>query len=88
MFSLFSTNEQVAVQDVDNCQLTNTPTVTATGVVERCDPMALIVNQCAHLSAGKTIHSSAQLEAHGITMDDRVTPNGRHQGIVGEIRGE
>ena len=81
--ALYKTDRQVDVQGIDNHQLTNIPIVTAAGVVEsQHGPIVLIMNQYAHLSNGKTIHSSAQLEAHGITVDDRAISNGGYQRII------
>ena len=40
------------------------------------------MNQYAHLPNSKTIHSLIQLEAHGITVDDRALSNGGHQQII------
>ena len=45
-------------------------------------PVVLIMNQHAHSPNGKTIHLSAQLESHGITVDDKATPNGGHQHMM------
>ena len=76
---LHETDRQVDVQGIDNHQLTNTPIVTAAGVAEsQHGPVILIVNQCAHLANGKTIHSSAQLEAHGVTVDDDGLCDGKY----------
>ena len=71
MRALHKTDQQVDVEGIDNHQLINIPIVTAAGVVEsQHGPVVLIMNQCAHMPNGKTIHSSAQLEAHDITVDD------------------
>ena len=68
---------------IDNHQLINIPIVTAAGVVEsQHGPVVLIMNQNAHTLNGKTIQSSAQLETHGVTVDDCATPNGGHQCVM------
>lgn len=65
-------NRFVDVQGVDNHQLPNIPIVTAEGVVQtQRGPVILIMHQCAHLPHGKTTHSSAQLESHGVIVDDK-----------------
>ena len=67
----------------DNHQLTNINIITAAGVVEsQRGPVVLIMHQCAHMPGGKTIHSSAQLESHGMTVDDRAISNGGHQRMM------
>ena len=44
--------------------------------------MILIMNQYAYIPNGKTIHSSAQLEDHGMTVDDRAFKNGGKQRMI------
>ena len=63
----------VDVQGIDNHQLTNIPIVTAYGVVkaQHDQEIILVMNQYAHIKQGPTIHSAAQLEAHGNIVDDR-----------------
>ena len=81
--ALHKTDQQVDVEGIDNHQLINIPIVTAAGVVEsQHGPVVLIMNQHAHMPNGKTIHSSAQLEAHGVTVDDHAMPNGGHQCVI------
>ena len=76
-------SREVDVQGIDNHQLTNIPIVTAASVVEtQKGPIVLILNQYAHVKHGKTIHSSAQMEANGVEVDDRAIPNGGHQRII------
>ena len=76
---------EVDVQGIDNHQLTNIPIVTAAGVVEtQKGPIVLILNQYAHVKHGKTIHSSAQMEANGVEVDDRAIPKGGHQRIIAQ----
>ena len=63
--------------------MTDIPIVTAAGVVDsQHGPIVLIMNQYAHVKNGKTIHSSAQLEAHGVTVDDRAISNDGYQHII------
>ena len=77
------TDWQVDIQGIDNHQLTNIPIVTAAGVVStQCGPIVLIMHQYAHMKNGRTIHSSAQLESHGVIVDDRTLANDGHQRIV------
>ena len=77
--ALCATDRQVDVQGIDNHQLTNIPIVTAAGAVEsQRGPVVSTMHQCAHTLNGKTVHSSAQLEAHGVLVDDRALPNGGH----------
>ena len=40
------------------------------------------MNQYAHMAKGRTIHSSAQMEAHGVIVDDRAKSNGDKQCII------
>ena len=71
------------VQGIDNHQLTDIPIVTAAGVAEsQRGPVVLIVHQCAHMKQGNTTHSSTQLEAHGVDVDDRAIANGGQQHII------
>ena len=77
------TARSVDVQGIDNHQVTNIPIVTAAGVVDtQKGPAILIMHQYAHIKNGKTIHSAAQLESHGVTVDDRAKANGGHQHII------
>ena len=74
---------QVDVQGINNHQLNNIPIVTAAGVVDtQKGPVVVILNQYAHVKHGRTIHSAAQMEAHGIKVDDRAIPNGGKQRII------
>ena len=76
-------NRSVDVQGIDNHQLTNIPIVTAEGVVTTQRGEAILVmNQYAHIPNGKTIHSSAQLEAHGVIVDDKAIKNGGQQRLI------
>ena len=80
---LHKTGRQVDVQGIDNHQITNIPIVTAAGVVNtQRGELILIMNQYAHIPNGKTIHSSAQLEYHGIKVDDRSLKTGGKQRII------
>ena len=73
----------VDIQGIDNHQLNNIPIVTAEGVVntQRGDAI-LVMHQYAHIPNGKTIHSSAQLEAHSIIVDDKAIKNGGQQQLI------
>ena len=83
MRAIHIAGREVDVQGIDNHQLTNIPIVTAAGVVEtQKGPITLILNQYAHIKHGKTIHSSGQMEANGVTVDDRAVSNGGHQRII------
>ena len=78
-------DRQVDVQGIDNHQLTNIPIVTAAGVVDtQKGPVVVILNQYAHVKHGRTIHSAAQMEAHGIKVDDHAIPNGGKQRIIAQ----
>ena len=80
---LYHTDRMVDVQGIDNHQLNIIPIVTAAGVVDtQHGPIVLIMNQYAHIPTSKTIHASGQLEAHGVTVDDRAIPNGGYQRII------
>ena len=73
----------VDVQGIDNHQINDIPIVTAAGVVTtQRGELILIMNQYAHVPSGKTIHSSAQLESHGVTVDDKAIKNGGTQRII------
>lgn len=63
----------VDIQGIDNHQLTDIPIVTAEGVVTTQQEEAILfMNQCAHIS---NIHSSVQLHAHGVIVDDEAIEN-------------
>ncbi len=81
--TLHTTDRRVDVQGIDNHQVTDIPIVTSAGVVDtQRGPIVLIMNQYARVQKGHTVHSSAQLEAHGVTVDDCAIPNGGHQRII------
>ena len=80
---LSKTDCVVNIQGINNHQVTNIPIVTAAGVVDsQRGPVVLIMNQYAHLPSGHTIHSSAQLEPHGMIVDDKAVPNGGRQTLT------
>jgi hypothetical protein len=55
-----------------NHRLTDIPIVTAGTVVKtQRGEVILIMNQYAHMGQGKIIHSSAQLEVHGMDVNDK-----------------
>ena len=77
------TDRKVHVEGIDKHQITDLPVATCAGVVDtQKGPVVLTMNQCAHVLNSKTTHSSAQMEAHGITVDDRAIRNGGKQHIV------
>jgi hypothetical protein len=76
-------SRKVDIQGIDNHRLPGIPIVTAAAVVQsQKGPLVLIMNQCAGIGKGQTIHSSAQLESHGVTVDDRAVKNGGKQRII------
>ncbi len=80
---LSTTDRMVDVQGIDNHQLTNIPIVTAAGLVQtQRGPVVIIMNQYARVLKGKTIHSSAQMESHGMHVDDKSVTLGDHQRII------
>ena len=76
-------SRKVDIQGIDNHRVNDIPIVTAAGVVDtQKGPLVLIMNQYAGISSGQTIHSSVQLEAHGVEVDDRAVKNGGLQRIL------
>ena len=62
----------VDIQGLDNHQVTNIPIVTAGAfAVSQRGPVIIILNQYAGIGRGRSIHSSAQLEAYGNDVNDR-----------------
>ena len=81
--AICKTSQQVDVTGIDNHQVTDIPIITAGGVVTtQRGEVILIMNQYAHMPQACTIHSSAQMEAFGIQVDDRARANGGHQRII------
>ena len=76
-------SRKVDVQGIDNHRLPDIPVVTAAGVVKtQKGPLILIMNQYAGTGTGQTIHSSGQMEAHSITIDDCSVKIGGKQQMV------
>jgi hypothetical protein len=73
----------VDVEGIHNHRITNIRIVTAGALVDtNRGPVILIMNQCAHTSKGKTIHSSGQMEWFKNTVDDRSKKVGGSQRVT------
>ena len=67
-----STHRAVNVQGISEHRVTDLKIVTAGGVVQtQRGPVIAIFNQYAHISMGKTIHSSVQLEEFGLEVNEK-----------------
>ena len=76
------TGRQVDVQGIDNHQIVNIPIVTAGAVVNtQKGPVIAIMHQYAYTGKGKTIHSSAQMEAYKQVVHDKSLKVGGKQRI-------
>ena len=66
------TKRTVCLTGLDNHQINNLPICTAAGYgCTQNGPVIFIMHQYAYMGQGKTIHSSAQLEAFKLNVDDR-----------------
>ena len=66
------TNRVVNVQGIRDHQVTDLKIVSAGGVVDsQHGPVIAILHQYAHMGSGKSIHSSIQLEAFGLEVNDK-----------------
>ena len=66
------TDRVVNVQGIRDHQVTDLKIVSAGGVVDsQHGPVIAIFHQYAHMGSGKSIHSSIQLEAFGLEVNDK-----------------
>ena len=65
-------DRRVNITGIDSHQVTGLEIVTAAGkVVTTQGPVIILLHQYAYLGQGKTIHSSGQMEHHGIDVCDK-----------------
>lgn len=66
------THRTCDVSGIDNHTISDLPIATCAGLVQSSiGPVIVILHQYAYSGKGKTIHSSAQVECFGNTVDDR-----------------
>src|SRR5688572_18038031 len=76
------TDRSVDIQGIDNHRINKIPIVTVGGVINTQKGLAIaIMHQYAYTGKGKSIHSSAQLEAHKQAVHDKSTKVGGKQRI-------
>src|SRR5688500_1226286 len=76
------TDRSVDIQGIDNHRNNKIAIVTAGGVINtQKGPAIAIMHQYAYTGKGKSIHSSAQLEAHKQAVHDKSTKVGGNQRI-------
>jgi hypothetical protein len=69
---LARTGKYVNLCGVDDHKVDDSELVTAGAVVEtQKGPIIIIMNQCARMANGKTIHSSGQMEHHKVVVKDQ-----------------